>query len=139
MRSERRIVAGLVFLVVTAGAAFGQTSGKSEDAILAADAAWMKVYHAKDLAKSVAFCDEQGSMLAPNVPIATGKDALVKAIAIDFVNDDLTWHANKVGVARSSDLGYTSGNVRKQFQGLFGEDYLRQGEVSDRVEKTGGR
>jgi hypothetical protein len=34
---------------------FGQASGKASDALLAADAAWMKVYAAKDLEKSVAF------------------------------------------------------------------------------------
>jgi ketosteroid isomerase-like protein len=99
------MVAGLVFLVVSAGAALGQTSGKETDAILAADAAWLKVYQARDLAKSVASCDEQASMLAPNAPIATGRDAIAKLIADDFAHDTITWHANKVGVARSGDLG----------------------------------
>jgi ketosteroid isomerase-like protein len=128
MRSQRRIVVGLIVLVVSAGAAFGQASGKAEDAILAADAAWMKVYHAKDLARSVAFCDEQGSMLAPNVPIATGRDALVKAIASDFVNANLTWHANKVGVARSGDLGYTSGTYDNSFKDPSGKTIYDKGK-----------
>src|SRR5579862_4426762 len=97
MRSRQRIVTGFVFLVVSAGAALGQASGKETDAILAADAAWLKVYQAKDLAKSVAFCDEQGSMLAPNAPIAVGKDAIAKLIAEDFAHDNIEWHANKVG------------------------------------------
>jgi len=46
MRSRQRIVAGSVFLVVSACVALGQTSGKETDAILAADAAWLKVYQA---------------------------------------------------------------------------------------------
>jgi ketosteroid isomerase-like protein len=109
MRSRQPVVIALVFLVVSAGTAFGQESGKAEYALAAADAAWMKVYHAKDLAKSVAFCDEHASMLVPNAPIATGKDAITKAITSDFAHDDITWHVKKVGVARSGELGYTSG------------------------------
>jgi len=84
-------------------------AGERKDALLAADAAWLKVYAAKDLDKSVAFCDEEGSMLAPNSPIATGRDALTKLIGSAFAIPDykLAWHPNKVGVARSGDLGYT--------------------------------
>jgi len=121
MRSRQRTVAGLVFLVVSAGVGLGQTKGKTEDAILAADAAWLKVYQARDLAKSVAFCDDQASMLAPNAPIATGKDAIAKLIADDFAHDTITWHANKVGVARSGDLGYTSGTTEATFKDASGK------------------
>ncbi len=128
MRSRQRIVTGLVFLVVSAGTALGQRSGKETDAILAADAAWMKVYQAKDLAKSVAFCDEQASMLAPNAPIATGKDAIAKLIAEDFVHDDIEWHANKVGVSRSGDLGYTSGTTGMSFKDASGKTVVYKGK-----------
>jgi ketosteroid isomerase-like protein len=91
-----------------------------EDAILAADAAWLKVYEAKDLDKSAAFFGEQGSMLVPNGPIATGKDAIAKMIASDFANDHITWQANKVGVAHSADLGYTSGTYENTFKDASG-------------------
>jgi ketosteroid isomerase-like protein len=111
----------LVFLIVSAGVALGQTSGKAEDSLRAADEAWMRVYHAKDLAKSVAFCDEQASMLVPNTPIATGREALSKSIASDFAHDDLTWHANKAGVASSGDLGYTSGTYEMTFKDASGK------------------
>src|SRR5258708_26187241 len=63
MRSQQR--------VVSASAADGLTSGKAADAVRAADAAWLNAYTAKELDKAVAFCDEQGSMLMPNAPIAT--------------------------------------------------------------------
>jgi ketosteroid isomerase-like protein len=89
----------------------GQVRGGPEDAVLAADAAWLKVYAAKDLEKSEAFFDDEGSMLTPNSPIATGKGALTKLIGSAFAIPDyqLAWHANKVGAARSGELGYTSG------------------------------
>jgi len=119
---------GLVFLVVSAGAALGQRSGKQTDAILAADAAWLKVYQAKDLAKSVAFCDEQASMLAPNAPIATGKDAIAKVIADGFAHDNITWRANKVEVSRSGDLGYTSGTTENTFKDASGKTAAFKGK-----------
>lgn len=84
MKSHRRIIAGLVFLVAGGCAVPGQAGDKETDSLLAADAAWMKVYHAKDLAKSVAFCDEEASILPPNAPITTGKDAIARANANDF-------------------------------------------------------
>jgi ketosteroid isomerase-like protein len=128
MRSRQRIVAWLVFLVVIACVALGQTSGKETDAILAADAAWLNVYQAKDLDKSVAFCDEQGSMLAPNAPIAVGKDAIAKLIAEDFAHDNIEWHANKVGVSRSGDLGYTSGATGMTFKDASGKTVVYKGK-----------
>jgi len=128
MKTRQRVVTGLVFLVASAGAALGQTKGTAEDAILAADVAWLEVYQAKDLAKSVAFCDEEASMLAPNAPIATGKDAIAKLIASDFANDEITWQANKVGIARSGDLGYTSGTTENSFKDGSGKTIHNKGK-----------
>jgi ketosteroid isomerase-like protein len=98
------------------------------DGILAADAAWLKVYQAKDLDKSVAFCDEQGFMLAPNAPIAVGKDAIAKLIAEDFAHDNIEWHANKVGVSLSGDLGYTSGTTGMTFKDVSGKTVVYKGK-----------
>jgi len=67
-------------------------------------------------------------MLAPNAPIATGKDAIAKLIASDFGNDDTTWHANKVGVARSGDLGYTSGTTENSIKDASGKTKSDKGK-----------
>jgi ketosteroid isomerase-like protein len=90
------------------------SSRKAVASIRAADAAWLKAYAAKDVDKSVAFFDEQGSMLVPNSPILTGKDAIAKFIARGFALRDykITWHPKKAGVARSGELGYTSGTYK---------------------------
>jgi ketosteroid isomerase-like protein len=128
MRSRQRIVVGLVLLVVSAAAVLGQTSGKAVDAIRAADVAWLKVYAAKDLDKSVAFLDEQGSMLAPNAPLATGKKAVAKLIASDFAHDDITWHPDKAGVARSGELGYTSGTTEMSYKDASGKTIFDKGK-----------
>jgi ketosteroid isomerase-like protein len=109
MKLRQVVVTVWAFLVMNAGPTFAQSNDKEVEAVRTADAAWMKVYHAKDLDKSLSFLDEQGSMLVSNAPIATGKAALAKAIAQDFAGGTLTWHGNKAGVARSGDLAYTSG------------------------------
>jgi ketosteroid isomerase-like protein len=128
IKSHRRIIAGLIFLVAGGCAVLGQAGDKETDAVLAADAAWMKAYHAKDLAKSVAFCDEEASILPPNAPIATAKGAIAKVIANDFANGDLTWHANKAGVARSGDLGYTSGTSELTVKDASGKTIVDHGK-----------
>ena len=122
MRPQNRLIAVLLFSAVSMSGSFGQASLKASDALLAADAAWMKVYSAKDLEKSVAFFDNEGSMLPSNAPIATGKDALTKSLGSAFATPDytLSWHANKVGVARSGELGYTSGTYDFSMKISFG-------------------
>jgi ketosteroid isomerase-like protein len=69
---------------VSASAALGQTNRKAVDAIRAADVAWLKAYDTKDVDKSVAFRDEQGSMLWPDTPMATGKNATARLTARAF-------------------------------------------------------
>jgi ketosteroid isomerase-like protein len=138
MRLRQRIIVGSVFVVVSAFVALGQERGKAEEALLAADVAWEKIYAAKDLAKAVAFCDEHGSMLVPNAPIATGKEALAKAIASDFAQGNTTWHPNKVGVARSGELGYTSGTTDLTFKDPSGKTVTSKGNYLTVWKKADG-
>ena len=129
MRPSRPIITALIFLVAGAGA-LAQTGGKAIDSIRAADAAWLKTYEAKDVDKAVAFCDEQGSMLWPNDPVATGKDAITKLTASAFAIPDfkLVWQPEKVGVARSGDLGYTSGTYVWTFKDASGKPVSDKGK-----------
>lgn len=95
----------------------GKSRMKGTDALRAADEAWMKVFSAKDLDKSVAFCDEKGAVLAPNAPIAEGKEAIAKSFSGFFrlVDLKITWHADKASVAKSGELGYTSGTYEMSY------------------------
>jgi ketosteroid isomerase-like protein len=67
-------------------------------------------------------------MLAPDAPIATGKNAIAKVIADDFAHENITWHANKVGVARSGDLGYTSGTTEMNLKDASGKTVAYKGK-----------
>jgi len=108
----------------------GQTSPKAVDAIRAADAAWLKAYQAKDVEKAAAFFGERGSMLVPNNPILTGKDAVAKFIARSFATPDykITWRPNKADVARSGELGYTSGTYKLNFRDSSGNAIADKGK-----------
>jgi ketosteroid isomerase-like protein len=107
-----------------------RSRNKAVDAVRAADAAWLKAFTDRDFDKSVAFCDEHGSMLVPNAPIATGKKAIAKLIAAGFAMRDykLAWHPNKAGVARSGELGYTSGKYKVSFKDATGKTISDNGK-----------
>ncbi|MGO9512458.1 MAG: YybH family protein [Steroidobacteraceae bacterium] len=128
MTLQQWITAGLIVLGLSTGTAPAQTGGDAAVGVRAADAAWLKVYAAKDLEKTVAFYDEQGSVLAPNAPIATGKAAVAKSIASDFAFGDLLWHADQAGVSRSGDLGYTSGTYKFTFKDPSGKPVIDNGK-----------
>jgi ketosteroid isomerase-like protein len=128
MKMRQWLAAELAVLVLCAGAALAQTSTDPADGIRAADEAWMKVYSAKDLQKTLAFCDEEGSMMAPNSPIATGKAAIAKLVSADFTYGNLVWHADKAGVALSGDIGYTSGTYKFSFKDPSGKPVVDNGK-----------
>jgi ketosteroid isomerase-like protein len=86
--------------------------------LLAADAAWLKAYQARDAAAAAAFYAPEGAMLAPNRPSLTGQNDLMKFIAKSFTlqDYDIIWHAEKAEVAHSGELGYTSGSYEMSFR-----------------------
>jgi ketosteroid isomerase-like protein len=130
MRSVQKTIATVFFAAASAGVASGQTYTSSAEPLLAADAAWLKTYEAKDVDKAVAFCDEQGSLLWPNAPAATGKSAIAEATASAFAIPDfkLEWHPDKVGVAISGELGYTSGKYIWSYRDATGKPATDKGK-----------
>src|ERR687883_2042274 len=105
------VIALSLLSVANAQQSAGRTRMTSMDAIRAADQEWLKVFAAKDLDKSVAFVTDDGSVLAPNAPIATGHAAIRQLFSGFFAlpNLKISWHPVRVEVARSGELGYTSG------------------------------
>jgi ketosteroid isomerase-like protein len=109
-RTPLSMVLVLTVLVVGVIEASGQKTNP-EDAIRAADQQWLKVFAAKDLDKSVAFCADDGSILAPNAPIATGKEAIKNMFSAFFQipGFSISWQPLRAEVAKSGEMGYTSG------------------------------
>jgi ketosteroid isomerase-like protein len=133
MFKRKKIVGVAVVILLSITAAFAQTDTKDLDAVRelrAADAAWLKTYEAKDVEKAVAFCDDQGSLLWPNAPKATGKSAITKATASAFAIPDfkLEWRPDQIAVARSGELGYTSGTYTWTFKDASGKPAADKGK-----------
>jgi ketosteroid isomerase-like protein len=124
------LTACLVLLFLSTSGAADKSKMTATDAVRAADAAWMKVFSAKDLDKSVAFCDEKGAVLAPNAPIAQGRQAIAESFGGFFKlpNLKITWHADKADVARSGELGYTSGTYEMTFTDPAGKTIPDKGK-----------
>lgn len=139
MTPSQRIFGTTVFLLVSTCAAFAQTDSKNLDALRAADAAWLKTYEAKDVDKATAFCDDQGSLLWPNAPRVTGKSAIAKATASAFAIPDfkLEWHPDQIAVARSGELGYTSGTYTWTFKDASGKPASDKGKYLTVWKKQG--
>ena len=104
---------------------------KLADAVRAADQDLLKVYAAKNLDKFLAFFDEKGAMLPANAPIADGKEAISKLIAGVFARATdlkINWHVDRADVARSGDLGYTSGAFEIAFNDPNGRTISNEGK-----------
>lgn len=98
--------------------------------LLMAEADWLKAYRAKNAAAAAAFYAPEGAMLAPNQPRLSGKNALTNFIEKSFRLDnyDIVWHAKKAEVARSGELGYTSGSYEMSFRQPRGKLFFDKGK-----------
>jgi len=105
-------------------------SAAAADAILAADAAWERVFTTQDTTAALAAIEPDGSMLAPNVPIATGSDA-IRAVIQGFYGMpgmSLSWQATKAEAASSGDLGYSMGTYELTVDGPDGQPMTDHGK-----------
>lgn len=100
------------------------------DAVRAADQEWARVFAAKDLALSVAACAPDAAVLAPNAPIATGRDEIRQLFQGFFALPALrvTWHPTKIDVASSGDLAYSTGVYEMHFNDATGKPISDQGK-----------
>ena len=86
------------------------TRAADEAAIRDLDAQWSKTAGAHDLDGTVAYYSDDAAVMASNVPVANTKEA-IRAIWAPMCAPDasVSWQVNKVDVARSSDLAYSTG------------------------------
>jgi uncharacterized protein (TIGR02246 family) len=75
------------------------------------DAQWAKTTATNDVDAIVAYYSDDASLLPSDAPIVTGKQAIRAAWAAMLAPGvSLSWTADKVEAARSSDLAYMTGN-----------------------------
>ena len=105
------------------------TRAADEKAIRDADAQWSKTAAARDVEGTVAYYSDDASLLAPNAPIASGKQSIRAAWAGLLTPDtSLSWQANKVEVARSGDLAYLVGTYQLTTKDAHGKPVSDNGK-----------
>lgn len=106
------------------------TRAADEKAIRETDAQWSKTAGANDLEGTVAFYTDDASLLPPNAPIATGKQA-IRAVWAGLLGPgvSLSWQPTKVEVARSGDLAYLVGTYQLTVKDPKGASMTDKGKM----------
>ena len=110
---------------------------KAEQALRDADDAWSKAAASKDLDKTVSYYSADASVLPPNAPIATTKEAIKKVWGDLLASPGLviSWKATKVEVAKSGDLGFVSGTYEITVNDASGKPTTDKGKYAEVWEK----
>ena len=89
-----------------------------EQAIRAADAAWLKAVRAREVDRIVSFYADDASEFPIAEPIATGKEAIRKnwEHMLGIPGLDLGWQITQVEVSRSGDLAYVQSTYQASFE-----------------------
>ena len=97
---------GLGLALFTSGCSqqTADTRAADESAVRETDAQWAKTALANDLDGAVSYYTDDASMLPPNAPIATGKQA-IRAVWATMLSPDaaVSWQVTKADVARSGE------------------------------------
>jgi uncharacterized protein (TIGR02246 family) len=106
------------------------TRAADEIAVRDTDAQWSKTAMANDLEGTVSYYSEDASLLPPNAPIATGKQA-IRAVWASLLSPDasVSWEVTKAEVARSGDLAYLMGVYRVTPKNPQGEPLADRGKL----------
>jgi ketosteroid isomerase-like protein len=99
-------------------------------AIKDVESAWVKTAAGKNVDAFVAYYTDDASVLMPNAPMLTGKDAIKGALKplLEDTNFSLTFLPSKVEVAKSGDLAFTQGPYKMSFSDMRGNKFEDEGK-----------
>lgn len=105
---------GLLLLTVACRQAPPDTRAADQSEIKEMEAAWMKAAAAKNADDTVSFYADDASMLPPNMPIMTGKQAIrgVWAQLMGNPGYSVSWESTNVEASRSGDFAYDIGTYQ---------------------------
>jgi uncharacterized protein (TIGR02246 family) len=85
--------------------------GSETEAIRALDASWLTAAQSKNVDAWVAFYAEDTTVLPPNEPVATSREAIRKSVSelLTLPGLSIDWKPAKIEVARSGELAYLFG------------------------------
>ncbi len=101
------------------------------------DAQWSAAAGAKDVDKVVSFYSDDATVLPPNSPSVTAKDAIRKTWKemLDLPGFALSWKATKVEMAKSGDMAYVIGTYDMTFNDASGSPVEERGKYLEVFEK----
>src|SRR5262245_4317121 len=117
-RNQGRIVIAILFLgTLILGCAQQQptappdTRAADEAAIRKLDTDWSNAAQRKQVDAWLAFYSDDATVLPPNEPMASGKDAIRKTIGdlLALPGLNLKWEPKKIEVSKSGDMAYSFG------------------------------
>jgi uncharacterized protein (TIGR02246 family) len=114
MKRHASIFCTLGFLIMTGCSQSPATDSREADARALREgevAAFVKDWGGKDADRIAAHYTDDGSLMIPNSPVMTGKDAIGKGLkdALADPNWSLALQPVQVEVSKGGDLGYTRG------------------------------
>ena len=114
MKRHSSIFCTLGFLIMTGCSQSPATDSREADARALREgevAAFVKDWGGKDADRIAAHYTDDGSLMIPNSPVMTGKDAIGKGLkdALADPNWSLALQPVQVEVSKGGDLGYTRG------------------------------
>jgi ketosteroid isomerase-like protein len=132
----KTLITTLVLGLAAAGVCLAGDS-KAEQALRDTDAAWSKAAASKHLDKTVSYYSDDATVLPPNAPIATTKEAIKKIWQDMFATPGfvISWKATKVEVAKSGDLGFVSGTYELTMNDASGKPVTDKGKYVEVWEK----
>jgi uncharacterized protein (TIGR02246 family) len=131
---EQVVLCGCLALLLLASACNPQTPADTraadESAIRDLHAQWSKTVAARDLEGTVSYYSEDASLLPPNAPMATGKQA-IHAVWAPLLGPDVSnsWQISKIDVSRSGDLAYLIGVYQLTIKGPQGKPETDHGKL----------
>lgn len=138
-QASRRHVAGLLGVLVTAvtlsflGLSTPASAGAGDDPaqiLIKLDDDWSKAAATRDPERVASFYAEDAIAYPPNEPVAVGK-AAAKKVWANYLSDSsfsISWKTLHAGVAKSGDLGFTSGSYEASFNGPDGKKVVEKGK-----------
>ncbi len=102
-----------------------------EQAIRAADAAWLKAVQANDVDRIVSFYAADASVFPIEEPIASGKKAIREnwTHMLGIPGLRLSWQITKVAVSQSGDLAYVQSTYQASFEDTQGKPAIERGKA----------
>ena len=124
------LLLGLFAVLFSSSSAIAAGIDKSAQDLVKRDADWSNAAVKKDVDLLVSFYTEDTVLYSPNDPLSVGKDAARKFWVAGFADPlfSVSWKVVNASVAKSGELGFTTGTYELTFKGPDGKPATDKGK-----------